>query len=554
MKRIRQFIWVKKIKTIHHYGLYGLTMILLLFSLYSCSTNPEKSNIVLIVGDDMGYSDLGCYGSEISTPNLDQLANKGLRFQVFYNMAKCNPTRSSMLTGYYRVGSEDRKTPIKGDNSIVPLAELMRRAGYTTIICGKEHYDDWVPDYCYAANSFDKSFVYWAINEYFIPPSGEFMHPFMLNGEELKTEEIPVKNEPLYKTDIVTDFALQWMDESLTKNEPFFLYLPYHTPHYPLQARGEDIAKYRGSYLKGWDKVREQRFEKMKQLGIIPSGTELNPPHGNDNNYRGPLFPKSKSNKGYPGFEEQRKKVPLYRPWIQLDSLEKDEMDLEMAVYAAMIDRMDQNIGRVIKKLENEGQLENTLIIFLSDNGACPYDSNADFDRAPGGADSYRSISAAWANASNTPMRYFKWAGHEGGCNTACVVHWPKVIPEGAITDQPGHVVDIIPTFLEIANMQYPSEYREKPTIPLHGQSFLPVLKGEKRAQPEFFISGLGGGFEMFRHHNWKISKWNDQPNWELFDMDKDPTEMNDLARQMPDKVKELEMMYEKAKSKLKFE
>lgn len=530
-----------------------LTMISItgFLGLISCSPGEEekseKPNIIVIMADDMGYSDIGCYGSEINTPNLDRLANNGMRFRTFYNMAKCNPTRSSLLTGFYRL--EDRKLTKESDNRVVPIAELMRRAGYVTLMCGKEHYDPWVPKYCYASNSFDKSFVYWAVNQYFIPPSGQFQFPFMLNGNKFEPEEIPVLENPFFKTDVVTDYALKWMDESLTENMPFFLHLAYHVPHYPLQARDEDITQYRGAYIKGWDKIREQRFEKMKRLGIMPQDSKMSPPSGNDNKFRGPVL--FGSNSESPGYEERRKMVPQYRPWDQLDSIERDEMDLEMAVYAAMIDRMDQNIGRITEKLKAAGELDNTLILFLSDNGACPYDSNNDFDHPPGGADSYRSISAAWANASNTPFRYFKWAGHEGGCNTPFIAYWPKVIQKGMLTGQPGHIVDIIPTFLDIVNMQYPSEYNGGSTIPLDGQSLLPVFKGAQREQPEFFISGLGEGFEMFRHQNWKIVKWNIEPNWELFDLDNDPTELNNLADQMPGKVVELKKMFEKTKLKL---
>lgn len=573
MKRKRMTIFDKYLRT-SPLSLVA-TVSTLLFGHYSCSESRQparvKPNILLILADDMGYSDLGCYGGEINTPNIDRLANNGVRFKTFYNMAKCNPSRSSLLTGYYRLNN--REMSGKSDTSIVPVAELMRRAGYQTMMCGKEHFDRWVPDHCYARNSFDQSFVYWATTQYFLPSSGKLDNQFVLNGKELKPEEIPVSRNPFYKTDAVTDMAIKWIDESLKGDRPFFLHLAYHVPHYPLQAREEDIARYRGKYMEGWDKIRERRFEKMKKLGLMPHDAKISPPGGTDNSYVSPFYP------GYNGLysseppadEERRKKIGTYRPWVQLDSMEMDEMDLEMAVYAAMVDRMDQNIGRIVEKLENAGALENTLILFLSDNGACPYDRNHDFEHPPGGADSYRSLSAAWANATNTPFRYFKWAGHEGGCNTPLVAHWPRVIKKGLITDQPGHIVDIIPTFLDITDARYPAEYKGEKTIPLNGHSLVPIFEGKQREQPEFFISGLGKGlmikseqeedngkivpgtgeeFVMFRHQNWKIAKWNNS-DWELFDLENDPTEVNDLADKMPDKVIELEKMYEEVKLKL---
>ena len=482
MKEIKRTVDKKDLHFSIVLGMFA-TASTLLPGLQSCSVDKQqtfsKPNIVLIMADDMGYSDIGCYGSEIKTPNLDWLANNGLRFKTFYNMAKCNPTRSTLLTGYYRL--DNRRTTLESDSAVVPLAEIMHRSGYVTFSSGKEHFDPWVPKHCYARNCFDKSFVFWAVDQYFFPPLGKFQFPFELNGNVLEPEDIPVDKKPFYKTDVITDYALKWIDESLDKNKPFFLYLPYHVAHYPLQARKEDIAKYRGKYLIGWDKIREQRFAKMKHLGLMPQATKISPPHGNDNRYRGPCCYAGYHADKDPGYSRQRKEVPLYRPWVELDSTRKDALDLEMSVYAAMIDRMDQNIGRILTELRKKGALDNTLILFLIDNGACPYDSNRDFDHAPGEADSYRSLSAAWANAANTPFRYFKWSGHEGGCNTPFIAFWPDVIQKGTITDQPGHIVDIMPTFLDVMNTGYPAEYNNRLTDPPDGNSLLPIFRGEQR-------------------------------------------------------------------------
>lgn len=492
--------------------------------LFQCTSlnekTGEKPNIILIMADDIGFSDIGCYGSEISTPNIDKLANEGLKFTTFYNMAKCNPTRSSMLTGLY-----------KGGNGAVHLAQLTKMAGYQNIMSGKEHFDSWVPDYCKAENVFDHSFYFWATTEYFRPPSGQFEKPFYLEGRELKAEEIEHEKSPMYKTDFITDYALKWLDEAFGKEDPFFLYLPYHAAHYPLQARPDDIAKYRGKYMKGWDLLRAERLKKMKELEVLPQNTILSPPEGNLNKFRGPLIPAYTD----------------YYPWDSLSDVQKDSLDLEMAVFAAIIDRMDQNIGRVLNRLRENGKLENTLIMFLVDNGSCPFYSNKIKDVQPGPANSYWSLRSAWANLGNTPYRQYKQCGHEGGSHTPFIAYWPGTIQPNTITDQPGHVVDIAPTFLDIMDSQYPDSINGYSTIPLHGSSLLPVFKGEKRQEPDFFISGFTERFRMLRSGDMKIVRTNGE-DWELYNLKEDRTEINNLANKFPDKVEALSGKYEQLK------
>ena len=503
----------------------GATAVASTLPIYSCTQKSSRPNILLIMADDIGFSDIGCYGAEIQTPNLDRLAQNGIRFQQFYNMAKCNPTRSSLLTGLY-----------KGDERCISFVSLLNDAGYTTLQSGKEHFDDWVPDHCRTENTFQKSLTFWATTEYFTPPSGQFERVFKLDGQELSTEQVEAyaQQKPFYKTDMFTDNALNWLDEALTQDKPFFLYLPYHSAHYPLQARPEDIAKYRGTYRKGWDVIRQQRFERQKELGVIPQDTQLSPPEGNINKFR-----------GHPGgFAAEREKFPLYRPWEPLTEQEKDDYDLEMAVFAAMIDRMDQNIGRVLDYLAEKNQLDDTLILFMTDNGSCPYDSNVDFNIPPGPAESYRCLRPAWANVGNTPFRYYKQYGHEGGCNTHFIAHWPRVIKSNQITDQIGHVVDLFPTFLDVADIDYPAEYKNRPTLPLHGQSLLPIFQGKQRQEPEFFMSGFTERFRMFRRGEWKIVKVN-AGKWELYNMEQDQTELNDLEQSRPEKLQELTDSYQ---------
>ena len=486
-----------------------------IFSVFG-QEKDSRPNIVLIMGDDIGFSDIGSFGGEIEIPNIDRLASEGMRFTTFYNMAKCSPTRSSLLTGLYT-----------GGNGAVHLANLTKKSGYTTIMSGKEHFDNWVPEYCKAENAFDHSFSFWATTEYFLPPSGKFSEPYFLNGKQLDPSNIKHEVSPMYQTDFITDYALNWLDESIKgEDKPFFLYLPYHAAHYPLQARPEDIKKYRGKYKKGWDELRKERFNKMQKLGVIPKNTQLSPPE------------KDLNRKGKPFVLEYKE----YYPWDDLSEEKKDSLDLEMAVYAAIVDRMDQNIGRVLKKLEEENKLENTIILFLVDNGSCPFFKNQITDVQPGPANSYWSLRTSWANLGNTPYRQYKQAGHEGGSHTPFIAYWPHKIKPNTITDQPAHVVDIAPTFLDILDMEYPETIEGYATEPLHGTSLIPIFEGKKREEPDYFISGVRN-MRMFRSGDYKIVQMNGG-TWELYNLKTDPTELNNIASSYPEKVKELDEKY----------
>ena len=483
------------------------------------SAEASRPNVILIVADDMGFSDLGCYGAEIQTPNLDKLANGGLRFTQFYNMAKCETTRSSLHTGRFRPG--------KNVVNAIPFSTLMSDAGYYTAMVGKEHFQSWVPARCFAVNAFQDSFVFWKINSFFVrPETGQFEYPFRLNGIRIDPEDMDVRKRPLFKTDVMTNYALNFIDKANDKKQPFLLYLPYHVAHYPLQAREEDIAKYRGKYKVGWDSIRAQRFERQKELGVIPVNAKLSPPEGNINKFRGPY----------------RGEIYNYRPWDTLDAKEQDELDLEQAVFAAMIDRLDQNIGRIVQKLEDIKERENTVILFFTDNGSCPYDSNVDFNIPPGPAEGYRTLSAAWANVGDTPFRYYKQYGHEGGAHTHMIANWPKVIEPG-LNDNVAHLTDIFPTMLELAGTEYPDTLNGEPTPTLDGESLIPLFKGKDRNEPDIIISGFTDRFRMVRVGDWKLVNVNGGP-WELYNLKEDPTELNDLAASNPAKVKELEKAY----------
>jgi arylsulfatase len=478
---------------------------------WSAAGTDEPPNVVLIMADDLGFSDIGSYGSEIATPNLDRLADAGLRFTQFYNMAKCETTRTSLMTGLF---AEKRHA-----ENARSIPELLRVAGYHTVMVGKEHFGKWVPEHVFAKRTFDRSLVYWTINPYFAPPDGQWTNPFALDGQEIATEEMPVSSPPFYKTDVLTDYALRFLDDAQRSRKPFFLYLPYHVGHYPLQAREEDIALYRGRYREGWDRVRAERFSRMRKLGVIPPHARLSPPEDNINRFRGPY----------------RGDIYHYRPWNRLEDDEKDALDLEMAVFAAMVHRLDLNVGRVLAKLEEMGERGRTLVLFLSDNGSCPYDSNRDFTIPPGGPASYRTLSAAWANVGNTPYRFYKQYGHEGGPHTHFLAHWPGVIRPG-LCRSPAHVVDLLPTLLDLARAEYPASVEDAPTPLLDGRSLLPLFRGGSRPDPEILIAGFTERFRMVRIGDRKIVRVNAEP-WELYDLAKDPTELENLARERPDEL-----------------
>jgi arylsulfatase len=498
-----------------------LIFLVLVLSISCTRTLKDQPNIVLIMGDDIGFSDIGCYGSEIKTPSLDRLAEDGARFRTFYNMAKCDPSRSTLLTGMYW-----------NKENVTNFASLLRNAGYTTLHSGKEHYDPWVPESIRAVYNFDQSFTMWANNEYFIPPDSTFAHPFYLNGRELTAHELAKEFPDFYKTDVITDYALRFLEYAKREGKPFFLYLPYNAAHYPLQAEPSDIEKYLQVYEPGWDIIRKERYERMQELGIIDDKYALSEPTDNINKFR-----------GHPaGDEDIRDKIPLYRPWESMDEKEKEELVLEMAVFAAIVDRMDGNIGRVVQWLKDNDKFDNTLIMYLSDNGSCPYDSNRDFVHPPGPADSYRCLSAAWANVGNTPFRYFKQFGHEGGSHTQFIVHWPEKIKPGQIITQTGHIVDIYPTMLDIAGTGYPDTLSR-----LDGTSLLPLFLGNQRPEPEYYISGYTEKFRMFRQGEYKIVRANNGP-WELYNVLADPSETVNLADSMPDIVSGLENLYNNKK------
>lgn len=473
---------------------------------------PSQPNLLIIMVDDMGYSDVGCFGGEVNTPNIDSLAAGGMRFTQFYNTAKCHTTRAELLTGNYAYSI--------GDNHMehgATIAEVLRPAGYRTIISGKWHQQPLPTE-----RGFDR---YYGLADgccnFFNPGAeareGEGMPGGKSPGEKrrwaIEDKVIMGYTNPdkkFYTTDAFTTYAIERLEEYKNEDKPFLLYLPYTAPHYPLHAWPEDIAKYRGMYKIGWDEIRKQRFARMKELGIIGERHQLTPREG--------------------------------RAWDSLTEKEKDEEDLKMAVYAAMIDRVDQNLGRLFAKLKELGEWDNTLIMFFSDNGACSEQPNTTPDIPPGPVESYRTVSKEWANASNTPYRKFKSSDFEGGIRTSFIAHWPKTIKPGQITDQFGHLVDISATFCDITGATYPAEINAKKTKAPVGISLLPIFQGKEREGHKEIYFRFGGA-NAVRQGDLKAVRAGKV--WELYDLKKDPTEMHNLADEMPDKAKELAAKWE---------
>lgn len=491
------------------------------------TTAHERPNIVIIMADDMGFSDIGAYGSEIETPNLDYLAANGLRFTQFYNTARCCPTRAALLTGVYQhqagVGqmvSDLGHPAYQGylNKHCVTIAEALKPAGYTTMMSGKWHVGEDRPHW-----PVDRGF-----DEYFGLISGGSNY-FKLDG----ARQMALGNEPwtppddgsFYMTDAFADHAVDFIDKHSEEDDPFFLYLPFTAPHWPLHAKPDDIAKYKGKYSMGWDELRKQRYAREKEIGLIDEDWELSP--------RDPDVP----------------------AWEDVD--DKPLWERRMEVYAAMVDCMDQGIGRVVDKIRDIGQLDNTLIMFLADNGGSHESANitqgsprntwGDPDAMPGGVDSFDGYDRPWANASNTPFRMFKSWVHEGGISSPLVCHWPNGIkvPRGSITNEPGHVMDLMATCIDVANTEYPSKFEGNSIAPLEGKSLAPILNSGSR-EPHDAIFWDHQGNRAVRMGKWKLvslfsSSTSDYAPWELYDLEADRSELNDLAAAMPERTSQME-------------
>ena len=488
------------------------------------TARTKKPNIILIMADDMGFSDIGCYGGEIHTPNLNKLAAGGLRFSQFYNAARCCPTRASLLTGLYPhqagVGHmvDDKGHPAyQGylNERCITIAEALKPAGYRTLMVGKWHVGEKRPHWP-VDRGFDKYFglISGGANYFDITKDKAAT---VMRTMAIDDKPYTPPKEGFYLTDAFSDNAVKFIDKYGRDKEPFFLYLAYTAPHWPLHALPDDIAKYKGKYLKGWDKLRDERYERMIKMGLINSKWKMSP----------------RDTETWPWEEEKN----------------KDLMDLKMAVYAAQIERMDYGIGRLINKLREIGAEERTLIMFLSDNGGCAEGGPVGFDNRknglpPGGVDSFMSYGLSWANASNTPFRRYKHWVHEGGIATPLIAYWPAVIKKGgSITNQSGHIIDVMATCLDVAGIEYPTTYNRHEIIALEGESLLEIFSGGTR-QGHQALYWEHEGNRAVRQNKWKLVAAHGQP-WELYDLEEDRTELNNLADKYPQKVEELKVMYE---------
>lgn len=511
---------------------------------------PPRPNIVVILADDLGFSDVGAYGSEISTPNIDYLAHNGIRYTQFYNTSRCCPTRASLLTGLYNqqagIGKMTEAEDEPGylghiSENAVTLAEVLKSAGYHTAMSGKWHVSNtnglpdkqeqlkWLNHHSEhelfsplsqypTSRGFERYFgTIWGVVDYY--------DPFSLVSGTKPITKVP-KN--YYQTDAVNDTAVSYIKDYAKSSKPFFLYVAENAPHWPLMAPEADIAKYRSTYKVGWDAIRKARYDRMVKLGLIDP-----------------------------------KKTPLSKRWkddLTWANNPDKQWDAEaMAVHAAMIDRMDRGIGRIIAALRESGKLDNTLIVFLSDNGASSENCAAmgpGFDRPsetrdgrkivyanqkqamPGPETTYSSIGPRWANVANTPYQYWKAESYEGGIHTPMIAFWPKGItaPKGGFSGQVGHVMDFMKTFIDLSGAHYPSDYKGHHITPTSGVSLVPSFKGQKtRGHEELFNEHFGARY--VRLGDWKLVSLSHDTTWHLYNLAADRTEMNDLASQYPARV-----------------
>jgi arylsulfatase A-like enzyme len=482
-----------------------LGVLVLVLSTSCAAPAPRASarpNIVLILADDMGFSDLGCYGSEIATPNLDRLAERGMRFTQFYNGARCCPTRASLLTGLHPhqagVGHmvEDRGNPAyQGylNKRCATIAEVLRPAGYRTCMSGKWHVGAaqgrWPVD-----RGFDRYFgLLSGGSNYFELDRGRLM----LKDAEPWT---PPADQPYYMTDAFTDAAVGFVEESTS---PFFLYLAYTAPHWPLQAPAEEVEKYRDLYKKGWDAVRAERIR--RQAGLVP-GTP------------------SPRDAGVPPWENEKNR-----------ELEASKF----AVYAAMVDRMDQGIGRVLEALRKKGVEDDTLVVFLSDNGASAeeYADKVTPKILPGPRESFHTCGPRWANVSNTPFRSYKHWVHEGGIATPFIASWPGKIAKNSWTREPAQLVDLMATFVDASGAAYPAR-----ALPMEGRSLLPALRGGSLDERPLYWEHEGN--RAIRLGRWKLVARH-KGAWELYDLEVDRTETRDLSTGEPDRVRRMAVLWD---------
>lgn len=500
----------------------------------------KRPNVVILFADDLGYSDIGCFGGEIETPALDQLASNGVRFTQFYNTGRCCPSRASLLTGLYPhqagVGLMVYRN-YQGDgyrghlnDQCVTFGEVLQSASYKTYMVGKWHAGH-IPETLPEVRGFDFfTGIYLHIDSYWKVLQGCDIYR---DGEKLiEAQENPVNpyrpNEEFYTTDFFTDAACDYIDQATTnQDQPFLLHVCYNTPHFPLEAPDELIEKYRGRYLQGWDELREEKIERMRKMGLLPSSQKL--PRGKQH--------EEVKVEGLP-FKDMVDRGHLPR-WNSLSTSEQEELDFRRAIYAASVDRMDQGIGQIVERLRRRGVLENTVIMFFSDNGCSGELDLFGMNWPEYRRENYRewrkesgwSISQGqcWANYSNTPLRKYKQYVHEGGVASPFVVHWPVGIAEtGRIVDQQTfHLIDVMPTLCDLGGATYPKEHDGNPVKPAPGLSMAPYWKGIVNDPPTRTLFWQHLNHAAIRQGDWKLVTLDDRNDqrWELYDLADDRSE-----------------------------
>lgn len=510
---------------------------------------PVKPNIIVIMVDDLGFSDLGCYGGEIDTPNIDSLAHNGLRFTQMYNGARCCPSRAALLTGLnpHQAGIGQMTADLghpsyQGylNDNCVTIAEVMQQNGYTTLMSGKWHagggYDRRLRQHWTPGDETHPLPTQRGFDQYFglLEAADSYWNPKSLM---LQDKIIDVETDNFHLTDAISSHAVDQITGAVARNKPFFQYIAYTAPHWPLHAWEEDIARYEGIYMQGWDATRAARHEAQRSIGIVDD--------------RQPISPRDED-------------AP---PWEDIPN--KRYEDIRMAVYAAMIHQVDRGIGRIIDTLRQHNQLDNTCIMFLSDNGGCAelFQEDSDWpdpsqweteptldgqtvrvgdipELRPGPDTTFQAVELPWANVSNTPFRLFKRWIHEGGVATPFIVHWPDMIKQPAIIDNtPMHITDIAATTYDATGATYPKEFNENTITPLEGESFLPALLGNANWQRQKPIAVEHEGNRGIRIGDWKlVAEWN-QP-WELYNIPTDRTELNNLADSEPARANAMQAAY----------
>lgn len=506
----------------------------------------ERPNILVILADDLGYSDLACYGGEIPTPHIDGLARHGLRFTQVYNSARCCPSRAALVTGLYPhqagIGSfvTDKPEPGRGpaylgrlNDECVTFAQVLKAAGYQTYMVGKWHVNTPGP----IARGFDEffGFVHGHSHDQWNPRAYQRLpkdHP----------PEIAYPEGKFYATDAFSDYALEFLRQAHKDTQrPWLLYLAYSAPHFPLGAPPELTAQFVPTYRRGWDVLREERFARQKQIGLATDAWTLTP------RSLVPLGQSEERTSGYAGQENPA--------WDTLTMERREDLAHRMAIFAAMVARMDEGVGRVVDFLTKSGQLDNTLIVFLSDNGACfewgPYGFDEEAQRVPesphtgealarmGGPGTYLAYGSAWANLGNTPLRMYKHFDHEGGICTPMIVHWPRGIktPDRWVRT-PSVIMDIMPTLCDVAGAKYPERWNEHAITPVEGTSLGPIFGGGELPERPLFFEHQGS--RAMRQGKWKIVWSKNEPReieWELYDLDADRCETHDLAAQFPERT-----------------